>query len=61
MSSWITSEYKDHGVFEVEKHIAEALQKTGTQCYKGLHRVLRCGVLDRSSELGLPADFPVLR
>jgi hypothetical protein len=48
-------------VFEVVKHIAEALQKTGTRHYKGSHRALICGVLDRSSELGLSADFPVLR
>jgi hypothetical protein len=37
------------------------IQKTGTQLYKGLHRALRCEVLDSSLELGLPADFPVLR
>jgi hypothetical protein len=33
----------------------------GTGRYKGPHRVLRCEVLDSSSELGLPTDFPVLR
>jgi hypothetical protein len=31
------------------------------QIYKGPHQALRCGVLDHSSELRLPADFPVLR
>jgi hypothetical protein len=36
MSSWITSEYVDHEVFEVIKYIAEALQKTGTRRYKAL-------------------------
>jgi hypothetical protein len=61
MSSWITSGYVDHELFEVVKHIAEALQKIGTWCYKGPHRALRCGVLDRSSELELLADFPVLQ
>jgi hypothetical protein len=61
MNSCITSEYTDHEVFEVVKHIAKALWKTGTRCYKGPHRALRCGVLNRSSELGLPADIPVLR
>jgi hypothetical protein len=47
-------------VFEVVKHISEVLQKIGPRCYKGPHRALRCGVLDRSSELGIPADFLVL-
>jgi hypothetical protein len=32
-----------------------------TQRYKGPHRALRCEVLDGSSELGPPADFPILR
>jgi hypothetical protein len=35
--------------------------KDGTQRYKGLHRALRCKVLDNSLELRPPADFPVLR
>jgi hypothetical protein len=35
--------------------------KDNTRRYKGLHRALRCEVLDSSSELRLPADFPVLR
>jgi hypothetical protein len=41
-------------VFKVVKHRAEALQKTGTLRYKGLHQALKCEVLDRSSELRLP-------
>jgi hypothetical protein len=61
MSSWITSEYADHEMFEVVKHIAEALQMTSTWCYMGPHWALRCGILVRSLELRLPADFPVLR
>jgi hypothetical protein len=48
-------------VFEVVKHIVEALQKTVTRRYKGPHQALRCGVLDHSSELELPVDFPVLQ
>jgi hypothetical protein len=35
--------------------------KDGTQRYKGPHRALRCNVLESSSELRPPADFPVLR
>jgi hypothetical protein len=35
--------------------------KDGTQRYKGLHRALRCEVLDSSSELRLLANFPILR
>jgi hypothetical protein len=35
--------------------------KDGTRQYKGPHWALRCEVLDSSSELGPPADFPVLR
>jgi hypothetical protein len=42
------------------KH-SESDKKDGTQRYKGLHRALRCKVLDSSSELGPLADFPVLR
>jgi hypothetical protein len=35
--------------------------KDGTQRYKGPHRALRCEVLDNSSELRLPADFPIIQ
>jgi hypothetical protein len=35
--------------------------KDGTRRCKGPHRALRCEVLDISSELGPPVDFPVLR
>jgi hypothetical protein len=35
--------------------------KDGTQQYKGPHQALRCEVLDNSSELGPPVDFPVLQ
>jgi hypothetical protein len=35
--------------------------KEGTRRYKGRHQALRCEVLDSSSELKLPAAFPVLR
>jgi hypothetical protein len=35
--------------------------KDGTRRYKGLHRALRCEVLDSSSELRLPVDFLILR
>jgi hypothetical protein len=34
--------------------------KDDTRRYKGMHRALRCEVLNSSSELGSPADFPVL-
>jgi hypothetical protein len=34
--------------------------KDGTQRFKGPHRALKCEVHDNSSELGPPADFPVL-
>jgi hypothetical protein len=61
MHSSITSEYIDNEVFEVSKHIAEAIQKTSTRRYKGPHRALGYEVLDRSSELGLLVDFSVLR
>jgi hypothetical protein len=33
----------------------------GTRRYKGLHQAIRCEVLDNSSDLRLPADFPILR
>jgi hypothetical protein len=35
--------------------------KDNTRRYEGLHRALRYEVLDSTSELRLPADFPVLR
>jgi hypothetical protein len=35
--------------------------KDETRRYKGLHRALRCEVLDSSSEIRLPADFSILR
>jgi hypothetical protein len=35
--------------------------KDDTQQYKGLHRALRCEILDISLEVRLPADFPVLQ
>jgi hypothetical protein len=35
--------------------------KDDTRRYKGLHRDLRCEVLDGFSELRHPADFPILR
>jgi hypothetical protein len=38
-----------------------SITKDSTQRYKGLHQALRCGLLDCSSELGLPADFQVLQ
>jgi hypothetical protein len=41
------------------KH-GESDTKDGTRQYKGPHRALRCKVLNNSSELRLPADFPVL-
>jgi hypothetical protein len=34
--------------------------KDGTPRYNGSHLALRCEVLDSSSELEPPADFPVL-
>jgi hypothetical protein len=39
----------------------ESDTKDNTQRYKGMHRALRYEVLDTSSELGPPADFPFLR
>jgi hypothetical protein len=35
--------------------------KDDTRQYKDPHRALRCKVLDSSSELRPPADFPVLQ
>jgi hypothetical protein len=35
--------------------------KDDTRRYKGPHRALRCEVLDSSSELRPPVDFPVPR
>jgi hypothetical protein len=35
--------------------------KDGTRRYKGPHLALRCEILGNSSELMLPADFPILR
>jgi hypothetical protein len=35
--------------------------KDDTRRYKSPHRALRCEVLDSSSELMPPADFPILR
>jgi hypothetical protein len=35
--------------------------KDGTRRYKGLHRALRCEVLDSSSELEPSTNFPALR
>jgi hypothetical protein len=40
---------------------SESVTKYCTRCYKGPHWALRCGVLDGSSELGIPADLPVPR
>jgi hypothetical protein len=40
---------------------SESVTKDSTLCYKGPHQALRCGVIDRSLELGLSADLPVLR
>jgi hypothetical protein len=40
---------------------SRSVTKYCTRRYKGLHRALRCGVLDGSSELGLTPDLPVLR
>jgi hypothetical protein len=52
---------KVHRSWSVQSlNTAEAIQKSDTRWYKGLHWALRCEVLDGSSELGLPADFPVL-
>jgi hypothetical protein len=42
------------------KH-SESDMKDGTRRYKGPHRALRCEVLNSSSELRPPANFPVLR
>jgi hypothetical protein len=38
-----------------------SVTKDSTRRYKGLHKALRCGVFDHSLELGLQADFSVLR
>jgi hypothetical protein len=35
--------------------------KDATRRYKDPHRALRCAVLYSSSELRLPADFPILQ
>jgi hypothetical protein len=60
MNSCITPEYADHEVLKVVKYIAEALQKTALDATRACIMPKKYGVLDRSLELGPPADFPVL-